>query len=149
MGIVLLLLAYWTFTHGGEVLPEELTRRCTEAQPSWANYDEDLKAQVGAAYVARWSGAPVHAEMRSDVLFIDFYLEPPWARYGCALPVLVREPAGRVLQSVAATHSDAMVTYRFNLPPDYEESCPPWVTVRYPRDEWRLPLGPEGVWTAP
>lgn len=144
---LMVLAVHWTSLRGQRFSPEELAARCAQCNPSWANYDEDLKAGVGAAAVARWSGTLERIALRQDMLEVVIRVESPWSGYSCAIPILARDPAGNVLRSTDAGGEGATRVYRFRLAAGAAAAALPWVTVRYPRNEVRAVMPENGVWT--
>ena len=146
VAVFLCLIAFFVALNLHEVPAAELARRCAAATPGWAGYAEDIKAQVGARPVALWQGRPIRAEMVPEGLSVAFALSPPWSGYSCALPVLVRLPSGRTCRDHEAVVDPPGCSYRFDLLPGDMASPPPWIEIRYPHGEMRLPLNAEGRW---
>jgi len=120
-----------------------LARQCEDAVPTWFSYDEDLKAALGASAVAHWSGTPIMLAQHADAIRLTLRLDPPWSDYAAVLPVLLRDPRGKVTRSADATRDGATRTYLFKV----ASGRPfPWVDVRLPRDEIRLTLDAAGRW---
>lgn len=110
--------------------PAELARRVEESRPTWQGYDEDIKAQLGAASVAEWRGRLVEVAWEPGRIRAAFELAGPWARRDIAIPILLHDAHGSVLRSSEAHVSDdGRVTYTF----DYPGTAPPaWLELRYP-----------------
>lgn len=142
--VVVVLAPYWVSSRTPD--PEDLARRCAASVPVWANYDEDLKASLGAQAFAAWEGAPVAAEMRGGDFIMTFSLSPPWSEFDFTLPLLVRDHLGHVIPGRAPAGDGAKRRYVFPLAAHGVAETPPWVTVRYPRHELRLTLGADGTW---
>lgn len=117
---------------------EELQRRTQASRPAWERYHEDVKAQVGAGPVAEWEGEPVEAVVAGHELRIAFALRGAWAGREAAIPVLIRDPAGRQFQSSDAQIEGERVLYRFLLPYDSDPFTLSWIEVRYPKGERRM-----------
>jgi hypothetical protein len=143
------LVAILTYNNAQGVPAEELSRRCAESRPEWSSYQEDVKGQVGAAPVAAWKGEPVRVELAGGRLLITFRLPPPWSGYDAALPVLVRDPLGSVSRNISAERrDDGLRVYGFTLPGAQDAAPIPWIEIRYPHTERRIPLDARGVWQA-
>ncbi len=123
---------------------EELARRVAQSAPSWNNYDEDLKAQLGAAPVAEWKGDILGIRWDGATLKVRFSLRGDWAERDIAIPVLIRLPDGETSMNQTASREGREVVYSF---PAQLESPPQWVIVRYPfYGERRIVLSEEGTW---
>ena len=123
---------------------EELARRVRASQPAWGNYDEDLKAQLGAAPVAEWEGRLTRLQWASGVLQISFSLTGPWAKRDVAIPILVQLPDGETFRDEAAIREGSQITYRLSTSLEHP---PQWVVVRYPfYGERRIVLSEDGRW---
>jgi len=141
------LVAVLTYVNGQGVPAEELSRRCGESRPEWSSYQEDIKGQVGAAPVAAWKGEPVRVELTGRQLRITFRLSSPWSGYDAALPVLVRDPLGNVSRNVSGERlDDGLRGYGFTLPGEPDAAQIPWLELRYPHTERRIPLDERGMW---
>ncbi|MCH7909053.1 MAG: hypothetical protein IIB38_05485 [Candidatus Hydrogenedentes bacterium] len=127
---------------------EELAERVSASRPEWANYHEDLKAQVGVTPVAEWQGEPLQALQTGRQLDIIFDVTGPWSQRDVALPILVRDPFGGVYRDVHAKREKNRVTYRFVIDPSAEHAPVPWVEIQYPHHERRLVFSEEGTWSA-
>jgi hypothetical protein len=143
----MLLAAYLIQLRAQSPDMDELAGRCAAANPSWAAYDEDLKAAIGAAAMARWAGALDRVERRESALEVCIRVEPPWSEYPFAIPILVRDPAGNVSLGIEAPGEGGMRVYRFPLPPGGAGAATPWVTVRYPRNEVRAVVPEQDAWS--
>lgn len=125
---------------------DELARRVAQSQPSWNNYDEDLKAQLGAAPVAQWEGSLSGIQWEPGVVRVSFSLRGDWAERDAAIPVLVKLPTGETMRHESALRAGGQVEYRF---PSSCDIPPRWVRVRYPfYGERRIVLSEEGCWEA-
>lgn len=143
------LIAWMTYRHRREITPEQLAVRTATSRPEWANYDEDIKAQIGARPVAEWRGRPVSARLEGPEFQVTFELAGPWAERGAALPVLLRHPLGAIYRSEDAARDGARVTYFFTIPHNDDEGPLPWVEIKCPHREHRLTLSASGLWAAP
>ena len=129
---------------GSGISDEELKRRTEASQPTWPNYEEDIKAQIGAGPVAEWEGRPVEAHVYGDSVEVTFRVMGPWAQRITAIPVLLREPTGAIHRNVRTTTGNGQVIYAFSLPA--QTSVPAWLELKFPHGEKRLVLSPSGVW---
>lgn len=145
-GLLLLfgLLAWW---NRAGVPAQELAERVAASNPEWANYQEDIKSQIGAKSVAEWVGEPVSAAIAGTVATVVFDLEGPWAVRSVGLPILLREPFGGVHLPASATVEGGGITYEFNLPQEFLTSPLPWIEIKYPHHERRLALDAQGHWS--
>lgn len=128
------------------VSDEEIARRVAESHPVWANYPEDIKAQVGAGPVAEWAGAPESLIHESGYIRVTFTLSGPWAERKTAMPILLREPRGGVVRNEAADFEDGRVVYLFDIGTAATELKLPWVELQYPHAQKRLVLFEDGSW---
>lgn len=124
----------------------DLERRALLSAPSWASYQEDIKAQIGAAPVAQWSGHPVEARREGDRVHVRFRLEGPWAERSAVIPVLVRDPFGHEHRYEQYSLQPPDVVYTFELEGESAGAPVPWIMVKYPHHEDRLPLDANGQW---
>lgn len=142
---------------GGAVIPalpgcvvgvseQELASRTRSSQPAWQNYEEDIKAQIGATPVAQWQGAPIEVRRDGDRLYVTFRLSGPWAQRDIAIPVLLRDPLGRTYQNVRAQRDGHVVTYVFPLFGEDPAVPLAWVKLRFPGTERRIALSGGGAW---
>jgi hypothetical protein len=124
---------------------DELARLAQRARVSWADYGEDIKAELGATPAAQWRGAPVEARLEKQAITVRFSLEPPWSGYEFGFPILLRDPEGRVVSPTA--YSDGV--YRFAHVGTATPLTVPWIEVRYPpNEERRIVFDAGGVWHA-
>ena len=131
-----------------EISETELARRVAGSVPQWADYQEELKAHLGATPVARWQGEPIRAVVEGREVRVTFAIRGVWARYDFALPVLLRSHLGKVYVNRQATRRASEVTYIFQLIDLADGAATPWVEIRYPHRERRLLMSPEGTWRA-
>jgi hypothetical protein len=113
----------------------ELARRAAAFTPTWANYQEDIKAGLGAAPAAEWQGEAFAAWATDGGIVIRFRIDGPWAARDAAAPVLVRMPAGEVEVARTARPWAGGMDYLVDTPGG---DAPPWVEARYPHGESRL-----------
>jgi len=139
------LVALVAYVKAQGIPPAELARRCAACRPTWQSYEEEIKT-IGAAPVAAWQGEPVHLERTRGAVRLRFRLSGPWIDYEAALPVLLRDPLGSVYCSAVAEGSGAERTYVFELSKASATVALPWIEVRYPHTETRLPLDAAGNW---
>jgi len=131
------------------VSPDELARRIAESRPTWANYDEDVKAQIGATPTAQWRGSPDAAQRDGATVRVTFRLSGPWAQQRqVAFPILLREPLGGIHRPARADCGDGRATYVFQLDDEAATGVLPWLEVKYPYGEKRLVLSEDGSWRA-
>lgn len=144
---VLLALSAW---NARPVPDDEIARRVRDSRPTWQNYPEDIKAQVGARLAAEWQGEPVAAESDGVEIRVTFRLHGPWKDRDQAFPVLLEEPLGGIHQNTAAairTDMPDTVVYVFPLG-DAERGMPiPWIHLKFPHGERRIVLS-NGAWRA-
>ena len=127
---------------------EELAQRVQRSFPDWADYQEDLKAQLGATPVARWEGAPLRARVAGDEVTVVFEVSGPWAEYDFALPILIKDHLGMVYRNNAARRTGPEVEYTFQLKDRVEGTSVPWVEIAYPHHFQRIAFSDEGEWSA-
>ena len=140
-GVMVLVLL---LTGRGPISGEELARRVAECEPSWSNYDEDLKAQIGAAPVAEWKGEVAWARWEAGELRVAFLVRGAWAGRDIAIPVLLKLPNGETRRNADAAREDGKLVYRFTTSLD---TPPQWVGVRYPfSGARRIVLSEDGRW---
>lgn len=127
--------------------PEELARNAALSRPEWANYQEDIKAHLGATPAAQWEGRPLSAQLTDSVLEVTFELSGPWAERDFVLPILMRDALGDERRHTAYVLDLPRVTYIFHLPERQGNTPIPWVLLKYPHHEDRLILDAEGKWS--
>ncbi len=124
---------------------DELATLVARARPVWANYGEDIKAELGATPVAQWSGRPLSARVEDGRVRIEFELSAPWRDYAFGMPVLIRDPLGRVHRP--ARYADH--AYEFTLEGFASGAVIAWIEVRYPpNEERRIAFDHAGDWRA-
>jgi hypothetical protein len=128
--------------------PGDLIRRTALSNPDWANYQEDIKGQIGAGPVAQWQGKPTAVRREGGVVHVTFRLEGPWAARDVVVPVLMRDPLGNERRHHAYEIRKPEVVYTFKLSGESPDAPIPWIMVKYPHHEDRLTLDSEGVWRA-
>lgn len=133
-----LLFAAQVLVGGQSISPEELDRRCRHAIPTWPNYDEDIKAQVGARPFAEWEGEPVEAWRTEYGLAVSFRVSGVWATRDTAMPILLRDALGTVLRNGDWYRDGALVVYRFPAEGEFAALTLDSIEVRYPRQTRRL-----------
>ncbi|HPO14457.1 MAG TPA: hypothetical protein PLI09_13525 [Candidatus Hydrogenedentes bacterium] len=143
------LVAVVALVNSQGISREKLLARCLESKPQWERYQEEIKGEIGARYVAEWTGEVVSVKRNKGEVLAVFQLDGPWVSYGIPLPVLMRDPFGNDYCSTTATYSGKECTYRFELAKDTADAPLPWVEVHYPHQEIRLPLDEEGQWKKP
>jgi hypothetical protein len=128
--------------------PGVLAERCRACQPAWNGYQEDIK-EIGARPVARWHGQPVSLSYLPGEVRLTMALQPPWDTAEAALPVLLKDPEGRVMRDDVNEISGSYRVYRFLRPASEKEPVPPWLEIQYPHTKQRLFLDVQGDWHAP
>lgn len=128
--------------------PGDLHRRTALSNPEWANYQEDIKAQIGAAPVAQWHGRPIAVRRDGVIINVTFRLEGPWAERSIVIPVLIRDPFGNERRHQGYDLRLPEVVYTFQLDQDAAQAPVPWIIVKYPHHEDRLTLDRYGEWRA-
>ena len=124
----------------------ELARRAAASRPTWNNYPEDVKAQIGATPVAEWAGRLAEVRAARGGVTVVFDLTGPWARRNAAVPVLLQEPFGGVHRDSEARREGTRVVYAFALEP--RDGVPPWVELQFPHGRRHVVLPSDGVWRA-
>ena len=146
--LAILYGAWVTFNNlGGEISPQLLEERVLACTPRWANYNEDLKGQIGSTPVARWRGEPVRASIEEGQATLIFAIEDYWVQTAVHLPVLLREPLGEVLTAHSIDRSGYEVSYHFALKPEVTSgSGSVWLEVQYPHHIKRIVFNSSGSW---
>lgn len=145
---VIALLTIFTLQNRVAVPLEELRKRVETSTPLWANYEEDIKAQIGATPAAQWEGKPVSARIDGANLYVDFEIAGPWVARKLALPLLAHDPLGNTYQNTGAEIDGAQTIYVFVLTEDAARDGLPWVDLKYPHHERRLVFSDDGDWEA-
>lgn len=146
--IILPIALFTSFDAANPVPDEELQTRVAESAPAWDGYQEDIKAQIGATPVAQWRGEPRKVEREGNTLRVTFRVAGPWAEGSAAMPILLQDPYGATYQNATAeVRGGGEIEYSFELAGSATQTLP-WVKVRYPHHEKRLPLSQEGTWEA-
>ena len=143
---VLAGLAVFTFQGRGTVSLEELERRVGASAPQWADYQEDIKAQLGATPAAEWEGKLISARIDGANLYVEFEIIGPWASREIALPLLAHDPLGNTYRNVGSQFEGARVTYEFVLDEAAAKRMLPWIELKYPHRERRLVFSDDGLW---
>ena len=126
----------------------ELAKRCEASQPAWNGYQEDIK-EIGARLVARWHGGPLSLTVKPGEVRLTMALKPPWDAYEAAIPLLLKDPEGRVARNDANEMDGANRVYIFTRAEAANEPLPPWLEIQYPHTKRRLFLDADGTWNAP
>jgi len=130
-----------------ELSPEELRRRVNDTTTDWANYQEDLKAHIGATPVARWEGRPTQSWTEGELLHISFQVSGYWSTTDVNLPVIIRDPLGKTRHHISSTRVDSAVTYTFQIS-DLDPGSISWVRLKFPHAERRI-VYTDGTWEPP
>ena len=137
VGLVLLVAAQVYLT-GQPMDPLELSQRCQQATPAWTNYDEDIKAQIGARPFAEWRGEPISAVREAGAIAVTFRISGVWAERDAAMPVLMRNALGSVQRDRNWQREGDHVVYRFPVDDDSAALALDSIEVRYPHHTRRL-----------
>jgi len=137
-----------TTDSGVDVSTEELAQRVQRSFPDWADYQEDLKGQLGSTPVARWEGAPLRARVAGDEVTVVFEVSGPWADYDFALPILIKDHLGKAYRNNAARRNGLEMEYTFQLKDRVEGTSVPWVEIAYPHHIQRIAFSDKGKWSA-
>ena len=129
-----------------DVTDDELAERIAASHPGWNNYQEDIKAQIGAAQVARWEGRPIEASRNADSVVVTFEIEGLWEARDLAIPVLLRDPMGTTLGESRVDFDRGLAHYTFSLTENWVDSDIPWVDLQYPHRELRIVFRRDGSW---
>ncbi len=124
----------------------ELAARIAKSRPAWESYQEDIKGQVGAGPVAQWDGTPSRLWFDKDAVFVAFAMKGYWATRDGGVPVLLRDPSGRVQRDLRSDRNGSMIRYTFERPK--LDGMPAWLEIKYPHMERRLVLSEQGEWQA-
>lgn len=146
--LLIAVVAVLTTLNAQDPSPRALAERCRTCQPAWNGYQEDIK-EIGARPVARWHGQPVSLSYLPGEVRLKMALRPPWDTAEAALPVLLKDPEGRVMRDDANEISGSCRVYRFLRPASEKEPAPPWLEIQYPHTKQRLFLDAHGEWYAP
>ncbi len=127
----------------------DLADRIKTSDPAWSNYQEDIKAQIGARPVARWQGAPAAVECTGKRIRVTFKVSGPWAGKQPNLPVMMRGPRGDTRVNSHVELENGSTVYVFH-PGDGEAfALPiPWLELKYPNGAKRVTLSQGGTWSA-
>ena len=156
VGFIVLLVAVflgygvWVtlVTMDGEITPEQLQEKVLACAPRWANYNEDLKGQIGSTPVARWKGEPVRASIEGGQATVVFSIEGYWVDTAVQLPVLAREPLGDVMRATRSHGNGSEVSYFFALKPEViSGSGSVWLEIQYPHHIKRIVFDSAGFWS--
>ena len=127
---------------------EEVNRRVVNANPSWEDYREDLKAILGPGPLAEWKGQLQQVAVQAGQVRITFKVAGSWARRDIQLPILMKGPDGEIYSPTHSTiQNDEFVEYLFEPPRPEEPSAWPWLLVMFPQGPQRVILPPGGVWS--
>lgn len=126
----------------------DLSARAESSQPAWQSYQEDVKSQMGAGPIAEWRGEPVEAIQQALSVRVTFAIHGPWAARAAAVPVMMRDPQGRVYRSTATEKNGDRLTYGFPIEGASSGGTFPWVEVKFPNGSKRLVLDEQGTWQA-
>jgi hypothetical protein len=146
--LVVGLVIIWAVRSPGNPSVEELARRVAACHPTWQNYQEDIKGQIGAAPVAQWRGTLIETRCENTLVSVTFQLSGPWAQRDITIPILVREPSGNWFEGTQTHRQAARATYTCQLPEDTANLPFPWLEIRYPHGEKRVVLSSQGHWKA-
>lgn len=117
----------------------ELAALAGKAHPVWTNYQEDIKAQIGATPVAQWRGTPRHAWKDAEGIHVQFDIEGAWKKRACVIPILIRDNGGTEYLSPKGVVEQGTVTYTFpsaSLNSVFANT----IEIKYPNEERQLVL---------
>lgn len=146
--LFLVLVAVVATVTSTDLSDAELVKRCQASQPAWNGYQEDVK-EIGARPVARWHGRPLALSVKSGEVRLTMALEAPWDAFEAAIPILLKDPEGRVARNDADEMDGANRIYIFTRKDSADEPAPPWLEIHYPHTKQRLFLNAGGEWHAP
>lgn len=147
MAAVGLLWAVLEPTSTTDLDAAELARLSARARLTWADYGEGIKAELGATPAALWHGAPARAGLVDGGIEIIFSLSGPWSEFDFGMPILLRDPEGKVYTPQRYTRSAAGGIYRFAHDGPVTPLSVPWVEVRFPpNEERRVVFDAQGTW---
>jgi len=130
------------------VPPDELARRCAASRPTWQDYEENIKAQIGATPAAEWAGTLHNVSRQGRFVRITWRLAPPWNERRVAIPMLLKEPRGAIVLNREVEWRGGSPVYVFQLPEGMDDAPLPWIEIKYPHGEQRLVLYDDGSWAA-
>jgi hypothetical protein len=145
--LFLVLVAVVAKVTSTDLSDAELVKRCQASQPAWNGYQEDIK-EIGARPVARWHGRPISLSVKPGEVRLTMALEPPWDAFEAAIPVMLKDPEGRVMRNDANEIDGANRVYIFTRKESADEPAPPWLEIQYPHTKRRLFLDADGTWNA-
>lgn len=146
--LIAALVAVIAAVNAQDPSPADLVLRCRASQPAWNGYQEDVK-EIGARPVARWHGEPVSLTFKPGEVRLTMALSPPWDAWEAALPVLLKDPEGRVVRNDFDEREGALRVYVFKRPETAADPRPPWLEIQFPHTRQRLYLGTDGTWRRP
>jgi hypothetical protein len=145
--LFLVLVAVVAKVTSTDLSDAELVKRCQASQPAWNGYQEDIK-EIGARPVSRWHGRPISLSVKPGEVRLTMALEPPWDAFEAAIPVMLKDPEGRVMRNDANEIDGANRVYIFTRKESADEPAPPWLEIQYPHTKRRLFLDADGTWNA-
>jgi hypothetical protein len=128
-----------------EISPSELRNRVIATKTDWANYQEDLKGQIGSTPVARWQGDLVQSRVLDRVVEIDFKVRGFWSQTDVNLPLLIRGPLGKTYSDTSSFRKGDIVTYSFRIESGTSQLS--WIELKYPHATRRIAYT-NGLWDA-
>lgn len=145
--VPLLLLCQW-LACTPQLKDAELLARCARSRPSWASYEEDLKAQIGATPTALWQGRLTEAQWEETGQFkTTFEITGPWSGLQAMLPILLKLPDGEMLRNDPVPSPPGQTrVYWFSV--QGQRRGVPWVELKYPHEERRISLDDSAMWRA-
>ena len=157
MGLSVLLALFVCITYyyvqAAQWDTEDLRTRCSESRPTWENYHEDIKAQIGSAQVAAWKGKVTGISLHSDEdrssveVLVSVAVDGKWHSLEAAMPILLRESSGHTLLSHTISRDHDSNVYHYRLSDSSAIGIPTWVELYTPAGKRRYSLSPEGKWT--
>ncbi len=128
---------------------EDLAGRVQRARLDWADYGEGIKAALGATPAALWDGMPTSARLVDGGVEVTFALREPWRDFDFGMPILLRDPEGKVYTPQRYVQSNEGGVYTFGHTGEVTPLSLPWVELRFPpNEESRIVFDTAGRWRA-
>lgn len=125
----------------------ELSRLAARADVTWEDYAEGIKAALGATPVALWQGSPARARLVDGGIEVEFALSGAWSEFEFGMPILLRDPEGKVSAPKRYARSASGGVYFFTHNGPVTPLSVPWAEVRFPpNEERRIAFDAKGAW---